>query len=210
MAIFVEITENEYVKERHPLSKAITWSILRAICDVSKCYLLIRSRMRAFDLYQIGDLEWPWTVWRPPTRAISAVAELLVKRHTFAAVPVPTAYRSIERIRPSAANDDRVDVFKEGIFTFRWDRCALIGRRHRRRHNNDTVNDVSPFRPARRFVRVLLPKLTVRYVRVPADCDRDALRIENGVRTSSGILSVPAFEQSMCNRCWLSDQRTVL
>jgi len=30
----------------------------------------------------ISDLEWPWTAWRPPTRAISAVAELLVNKYS--------------------------------------------------------------------------------------------------------------------------------
>jgi len=84
MAIFTEPTENECINERHPLSKAIFWPIRhenrKTVRDTMYVgiYSLTGSRIRLSIGTNVNYLEWPWTAKRLPTRAISAVAELLL------------------------------------------------------------------------------------------------------------------------------------
>ena len=74
LAIFAEVSENEFVRERHPLSKAIIWSILRSILanGVGQYYSLI------FDCYQN---QWSWMTLNGviiAARTTSVPSELLV------------------------------------------------------------------------------------------------------------------------------------
>lgn len=84
----------QFVTERHTLSKVIIWSIL---CDnwqtvqdkmvVSALHCIIykyKATYRLFVSMKNNYLEWHWTAWWPPTRAVFAVSDLLVVFGMFA------------------------------------------------------------------------------------------------------------------------------